>query len=57
MLFTLVLVASVLTVQSISVEESFKAAGVVPDVIPVAPRQLLKVCNTERNTNNSIIRR
>lgn len=49
MLLALLLTASVLTVQSSSVEDSFKAHGVVPDVIPVAPGQLLKVRHTERN--------
>lgn len=51
MLFSLLLTASVLTVQSASVEDSFKAHGVVPDVIPVAPGQLLKVCHIERNAD------
>lgn len=50
MLLALLLTASVLTVQSASVEDSFKAHGVVPDVIPVAPSQLLKVRHTERNS-------
>lgn len=49
MLLALLLTASVLTVQSASVEDSFKAHRVVPDVIPVAPSQLLKVRHTERN--------
>lgn len=51
MLFSLLLTAFVLTVQSASVEDSFKANGIVPDVIPVAPGQLLKVCHIERNSN------
>lgn len=43
MLFPLVLIASILAVHGESVEDSFKTHGVVPDVIPEAPNQLLKV--------------
>ncbi|EDV90699.1 protein D2 [Drosophila grimshawi] len=44
MLFQSVLIACILAaVESNSVEDSFKAHGVVPDVVPHAPSQLLKV--------------
>lgn len=43
MLFHLLLIASILAVQSGSVEDAFKSHGVVPDVLPEAPNQLLKV--------------
>lgn len=43
MLFHLILIASILAVQSGSVEDAFKSHGVVPDVLPEAPNQLLKV--------------
>ncbi|KAH8359201.1 hypothetical protein KR093_005124 [Drosophila rubida] len=45
MFFTLLLIASIMSasVQSGSVEDAFKTHNVVPDVIPEAPNQLLKV--------------
>ncbi|XP_034486702.1 protein D2 [Drosophila innubila] len=43
MLFPWILIAMILAVQSESVEDAFKTHGVVPDVIPEAPNQLLKV--------------
>ncbi|KAL7729450.1 hypothetical protein ACLKA6_009012 [Drosophila palustris] len=43
MLFPLLLIASILAVHCESVEDAFKSHGVVPDVIPEAPNQLLKV--------------
>ncbi|ALC46812.1 CG17919 [Drosophila busckii] len=43
MLWLSILFASILAVNCNSVEESFKFHGVVPDVIPEAPNQLLKV--------------